>query len=418
MPAASGGGMDHKSLLLRLWRSPYLWQSGGYVGVQMVMQAVLGTLQVWALANHLPREGYGVWGYCAALAGIVTVFTLPGMGQVITYGAARGMDGVLWAGVKIRLTFGLLSSLALFGMAGAHLYTGERQSAGLLFLAGLFLPSQMAFDSVEPFLTGQGRFRALFWRRLIAQGSIAMAIWIGAAWTGSLWVCGLIMHGGGFLISLLLFKNLLRYRRNTLLPDDFAGLSRQFSLQSIGNAIGYNMERPLLAGLVGFEAMAAYNLALAAQLPVGMGRLVDRIVVSRLANRELGVSPAQVRWGMWMLFGLGGAGYLMLVQLIRWLVPWILPGYLDAILLIEILLLQMPFTWANSLGMSWLLARPENHAWYHRVTWVVLVARIVSIVAGALLGGIPGVCWAWVVLEACQFGVTQGMILRRTGDAR
>ncbi|MBF0160776.1 MAG: hypothetical protein HQL88_00675 [Magnetococcales bacterium] len=390
---------SHALLLRRLWNSPYLRQSSFYAGLQMVAQMLLGSFQVWALAHYLPRESYGIWGYCGALAAIVSLFTLPGMGQVVTYGAARQYDGVLMAAVRVRLAFGTLTTLSLLGMALAHFLSGEQQAAGLLLLTALFLPAQMALDSMDAFLAGLGNFRALFWRRLLAQGSMALALWIGVSQTSSLLICGAILYGGGLLVSLILFLTLLKHRRNRDLPDDFKGLSQQFSWQSIGSTIGYNMERPLLSFFTTFNEMAAYNLALAAQLPVGMGRLVERILVSRLADRRLGISPAQVLWGMGVLFGLGALGYALLVPLLYLLIPLLLPHYEDAIPLMAILLLQMPSVWATSLGMSWLLAQPQNHLWYHRITWGIVVARILFITIGALSGGIQGVAWSWVLLE-------------------
>ena len=376
----------------------------------MVFQILIGSFQVWVLAHYLPRESYGIWGYCGALAGMISIFTLPGMAQVITYGAAQQQDGVLMAGVRLRLLFGLLSSLIFFIVSITHYYSGREEAAFMLLFAALFLPAQMAFDSMEAFLTGMGNFKVLFWRRLVAQGSIALTLWIGASLTGSLRVCAIIHYGGGLVVSFMLFLTLLKQRRNTTMPDHFKGLSQRFSLQSVGTTIGYNLERPLLSAFVSFNDMAAYNLALAAQLPVGFGRVVDRIFVSRLAKRDLGIALSQVQWGMWVLFVLGLLGYAILIMAVRFLLPVLLPHYHDAIPLIEILLIQMPFVWSSSLGISWLIARPQNHLWYHRLVWGMLIARILCMTIGAWGGGILGVTWAWVLLEGMNFLAIMGII--------
>ena len=401
--------VNHKSLLHRLWHSPYLRQSSFFVGLQMVTQILFSMLQVWALAHYLPRESYGIWGYCGALAGIATIFTLPGMGQVITYGAAQQQDGVLVAAVKVRLTFGLLSSLALLCLAIGHYYAGRQDAAIMLLFAALFLPAQLAFDSVDAFLTGQGNFKTLFWRRIITQGGIALAIWIGAAISGALWVCAFILYGGGLLVSAALFVPLLQQRRNHIMPDNFKQLSQRFSLQSIGSTISYSMERPLLSAFVSFNEIAAYNLAMTAQLAVGFGRVVDRIFVSRLANRQLGISITQVQWGMWVLFVVGALASMVVIMVVRYLLPLILPHYQDAVPLMSIVLLQMPFVWSSSLGISWLIAQPQNHLWYHRIIWGTLLGRILFLTIGALTGGVLGVIWAWVILEGCHFLAVMGI---------
>ncbi len=391
------------SLLKRIWHSRYFRESTFYVGLQQMVQVFIGLLQVWVLAHYLPRDAYGIWGYTAAFAGMASIFTLPGVNQVITYGAARQLDGVLLTGLRLRLRFGLLASLTLLIIAAGHLAVDRWQAAVLLLLAALFLPAQQAFDGIEAFLTGLGNFKALFFRRLAAQGGMLLALWIGAASSGSLLVCGSILYGGGLLISVTLYVMLLKYRRNDLLPDDFKGMIRQFSLQSVGSTISRSMERPLLSLFVGFHEMAAYNLALTAQFPVSFGRLVDRILISRLAKPEEGITLEQVRWGMWMLFAIGWPAWLLMVLVVRILVPWILPHYGDAVPLIEVLLLQVPFAWAAKPGLSWLLARPENHRWYHRLVWGIILTRMALITIGAWSGGLMGVARAWVAVEVLTF---------------
>ena len=401
------------SLLKRLWHSRYLRESSFYVGLQQIVQITIGLFQVWVLAHYLPRDAYGIWGYTAAFAGMASIFTLPGVNQVVTYGAARQQDGVLLTGLRLRLLFGLLATLSLLILAAGHLVIERRDAAILLLLAALFMPAQQAFDSVEAFLTGLGNFKALFFRRLVALGSMALALWIGAATTGSLLVCGSILYGGGLMISATLFLFLLKYRRNSILPETYKKMIRQFSLQSVGSTISRSMERPLLSMFINFHEMAAYNLALTAQFPVSFGRLVDRILISRLAKREGEITQAQVRWGMWMLFAIGWPAWGVMVTAVGILVPWMLPNYGDAVPLIEILLLQAPFAWGAKPGLSWLLARPESHRWYHRIVWGIIFARIFFITVGAWNHGMQGVAWAWVMVEALTFLVVMAVLTTR-----
>ncbi|MBF0399302.1 MAG: oligosaccharide flippase family protein [Magnetococcales bacterium] len=387
----------------RLFASRYLRESLFFVGLQQAFQVGVGLLQVWILTNHLSREAYGVWGYVAAFAAMANIFTLPGLNQVITYGAANLQHGVLMAGVRLRLSYGLLSSVVLLGLAWSHAGSDQAQAAGLLLITALFMPICQVMDSMDAFLTGLGNFKALFWRRVLLQGSLSLSLWAGAVFTGSLWVCGAILYGGGALISTLLFVSLLKHRQNTLLPDRFQNLTRQFSLQSIGATISRTMERPLLSLMVGFHDLAAYNVALTAQVPVTYGRLIDRILISRLTGLRQKIDASWVWFGVGVLFGIGWPAWLLLVMVVRWLVPIVFPGYVDAIPLMEILLLQIPFSWGAKPGLSWLLAHAEYHAWYHRLNWGTILARILLIAAGAWQGGMTGVAWAWVGVEGLTF---------------
>lgn len=387
----------------RLFGSRYLRESVFFVGLQQMFQVAIGLFQMWVLTATLSRVEYGIWGYVAALVAMATIFTLPGVNQAITYGAIYGQHGVLLAGMRWRLRYGLISTLVLLILAGTHLYTNQSQAAALLLIAALFMPIFQSLESVDAFLTGLGNFRALFWRKVVLHGGLALLLWGGAVTFGSLWVCGLIVYGGGAVMSGLLFVSLLKYRRNDLLPDGFRGLAGKLSLQSVGSTISHSMERPLLSQFVGFGEMAAYNVALTAQIPVSYGRLIERILISRLGKGEGGINRSWVWYGTWLLFGLGWPAWLVMVVGVRWLMPILFPGYVDAIPLMEILLLQTPFAWGAKPGLSWFLARPQTHVWYHRFAWGIIMARIFFITLGVWFGGMWGVVWAWVGVEGLTF---------------
>lgn len=387
----------------RLFHSRYLRESVFFVGLQQAFQVGIGLFQVWILTTYLAREAYGVWGYVAALVAMASIFTLPGINQAITYGAANLQHGVLMAGVRLRLTYGLLSSVVLLGLAWTHANSDRSQAAALLLITALFMPICQVMDSMDAFLTGLGNFRALFWRRVVLQGSLSLLLWMGAVFTQSVWVCGAILYGGGAVISTLLFLSLLKYRQNSLLPDQFQSLTRQLSLQSVVSTISRTMERPLLSLFVGFHDLAAYNVALTAQIPVSYGRLLDQILISRLARLQKKLAASWVWVGIGVLFAVGWPVCWLLVLVVRWVLPTVFPDYVDAIPLMEILLLQLPFAWAAKPGWSWLLAHAEHHHWYHRLNWGTILTRILFITIGVLLGGMSGAVWAWVGAEGLTF---------------
>ncbi|MEO5339246.1 MAG: hypothetical protein H7837_01825 [Magnetococcus sp. MYC-9] len=401
----------------RLAGSRYLRESILFVGLQQAFQVVIGLFQVWILTSHLSRESYGVWGYVAALTAMASLFTLPGINQVITYGAANLQHGVLMAGVRLRFSYGVLSSVLLLGLAWTHASSDRSHAAGLLLMTALFMPVCQVMDSMDAFLSGLGNFRALFWRRVLLHGTLSAMLWVVAAWTGSLWVCGAILYGGEAVISTLLFISLLKYRQNNLLPEQFGGLTRQFSLQSVGSTVSRTMERPLLSLFIGFSDLAAYNVALTAQVPVTYGRLIDRILISRLARLRDRIDLSWVWFGVWLLFGVGWLACLLMILVARWLVPGVFPDYVDAIPLMEILLLQVPFAWGAKPGLSWLLAHAEHHVWYHRLNWGTILLRIFLIPTGVWMGGMTGVVWAWVAVELLTFLAVVLVLLKATGSA-
>jgi O-antigen/teichoic acid export membrane protein len=396
----------HKSeLIKRLYNSSYIWGSSTFATLQEGVHFTTGMMQVWAMTYWLPREDYGIWGYCASLLGMASILTLPGVNQVIAFGASRVEDGVLWKATRIRLVFGLLASVALWIMAIAHLWMGRTKAAYLLIIMGFSAPFQQAFESVDSYLMGSGNFRALFYRRLVMQTTLAIGVSLTAWATRSIVLCGTVLYGAGLILNGIIYIHIYKLRRNDVLPSSFTSMVRHFTAQSVGSVVSKSMERPLLSGYVTFGELAAYNLSQAALLPVGMGRLIDRILFSRLARSHDAIAVRTVLTGSWLLFLVGWPVYGVCALAVHLLVPIVLPHYQDSVPLAVILLLQLPFVWASKPGTSLLLARPGSHHIYHRLVWGIILGRLLFVLTGVVLAGMTGAAWGWVAVESITFVV-------------
>ncbi|MCX7806278.1 MAG: hypothetical protein N3A38_13985, partial [Planctomycetota bacterium] len=362
-------------MLLRIIRSKYLRESALYAGGIEVSLAVFGVLQTLALGIWLPREGYGIWGYVAGMVGMAGVFTIPGIAHVVIYGAAHGQDGCLWHGTRIRLLGGAVSSVFLLAIAGFHALAGRKDIALVLAIAGIFAPALQALDTMDAFLMGRGDFRSLFARRIACGASTSGAVALAAWGTSSVLWCYVAFCLAGAILTGSLFIRAMSMRSNRAVPENFGPLTRRFAAQSAAASLTNHFERPLLKTLVSFEELAAYNMAKALLLPVGFGRLVDQILVSRLARREYAVDVSTVMRGMWFMLAAGALAWGACTAGIWLLVPVLLPRYEDCIPLATVLLSQMPFAWGARPGMSLLLARGEHHGAYHRLVWAGDVIR-------------------------------------------
>ncbi len=412
------GGMGIRPVLSRIIRSKYLRESAACAGGIEVSLAVFGVLQTLALGFWLPREEYGIWGYTAGAVGLAGVLTFPGMAQAVIYGAAHGQDGCLWRGTRIRLLGGAASSAVLLSLAGFHAWAGRKDIAAVLAVCGVLAPTFQALETMDAFLMGRGDFRSLLARRIATGAGTCAAVAVAAWGTGSVLWCCAAFYSAGLVLTGLLFLRALGMRANRAVPENFGSMIRQFAAQSAAAAATNHFERPLLKAFVSFEDLAAYNMARAMLLPVGFGRLVDRILVSRLARREDAVDIPTVMRGMWLMFAAGALAYAVCAAGVWLLVPVILPGYSDCVPLAAVLLSQMPFAWGARPGMSLLLARGEHHWLYHRVVWAGYAIRAVFVASGCAAAGMYGAAGGWVAAEAANFALAALGVARLRGSER
>ena len=80
----------------------YLFHGGFWLTVGQVVT----TLSVLALgivfANVLPKDVYGTYKYLLAIAGIFSLFTLPGMNVALIRAVARGFGGSYYSAASTR----------------------------------------------------------------------------------------------------------------------------------------------------------------------------------------------------------------------------------------------------------------------------------------------------------------------------
>ena len=104
---------------------------------------VIGTatalLLALSYAHFLSQETYGTYKYVLAIFGILSIFSLPGMGDAVQKEVAYGKEGVFWDTFKKRLRWSFLGSLLSVAIGVYYFINGNS------LLSAVFV-------SVSPFL--------------------------------------------------------------------------------------------------------------------------------------------------------------------------------------------------------------------------------------------------------------------------
>ncbi|HEX2543903.1 MAG TPA: oligosaccharide flippase family protein [Ramlibacter sp.] len=400
------------AFLHRLVRSPYWRTNTPLIIVQMGMAGLVGLCQMWALATYLPQEELGYWGYAAAIVAMASIFSLPGSSQALSYAAAHQMDGALRQTFTLRLKWGTLCGLSLALLAGFHHLSGHPTLAAMLAIAAVFVPVQLAADSADAYLAGRGEFRIAFVRKVVSYAGLSALVILTAAWFRDVLVCTLVNYLAGTLVNLAFMHLTQPLLRNHRRHDGLNGMNVRFGGLSMLSVVSANLERPVLGALAGFHQLATYQVARTAMFPVSFGRVVEKLLLSRLAGRsDRHRVLRDIVTGASLLFVSGWFVYAALCLVFQFLVTRFLPNYHDALALMYVLLLQLPFNWAAKPIQSWLYADQQHHRCYWFLSYTLPVSRLPLLLGGALLGGVAGAAWGWVLCEALFFFVAIFMLI-------
>lgn len=401
----------YHTFLSRLVNSTYWKTNTSLIVIQMSLAGLVGLCQVWALATFLSREELGYWGYCAAIVAIASIFCLPGSSQALAYASAHKLDGALSQTVRLRLKWGVLCSGSLAAMAAIHYINNQFTLAAMLGIAAVFVPIQLATDSADAYLTGRGEFRIAFVRKVCSYATLCIAIIATAALLREVVACTLVNYIGGAIINILFLHMTKPMIRNNFRHDELGKMNLRFGVLSTVSLISTNIERPVLGTLVGFSQLATYQVARTSAFPVSFGRVVEKLLLSRLVARTDRTNVMKdIIAGASLLFVGGWFAYAVLCALAYALISTFLPSYHDALPLMYIMLLQLPFNWAAKPIQSWLYADRRYHRSYWILAYTLPASRLPLLLGGAFLGGTYGAAWGWILSEIAFFLVATYLI--------
>ena len=78
----------------------YLASGGFWLTVGQIISSAATFGLAIAFANLLPKETYGTYKFVLSIAGILTIFTLPGMVTSLTQAVARNFEGSVILALK------------------------------------------------------------------------------------------------------------------------------------------------------------------------------------------------------------------------------------------------------------------------------------------------------------------------------
>lgn len=308
----------------------YILKGGFWITLGQALSSASAFILSIAYANWLTPETYGTYKYVLSLMSILSIPTLTGMGTAVAQAVARGQEGSLLFALKVKIKWGLLSSLASLAVAGYY-YLNDNATLGSAFLlASFFIPFIESFGIYDSLFHGRKQFRLTTIYYASAQLLATSAILITSFFNQTLMFILLAYFIAWTLARGILLRHaLVKYRPNTETSAETISYGKHLSMINAFNTIANYLDKVLLFQFAGAATLAVYSII---QAPVDQLRSLSSRGISLLAFPKYATkNPSDLKdhvntWTKRALIALAVTAifYVLLIPLVF---PLIFPAY-------------------------------------------------------------------------------------------
>jgi len=378
----------------------YLLKGGSWLMLNYGIQIGSGILTTVALANFLPKDIYGTYQFVIAVASIISVFTLSGLGPAVTRAVAQGNDGVLRHGVrlKFRWSFGIL--LVAGATASYYAVRGDQTLAIAFLIVGACAPFIESFNLYENFLHGKKSFKDSVilgaWRKPLPL----IAVITAAYFTNDILIILAAYFVSNAVSMVAVYYSVTKkYQPPNNSDLGTTQLGTHLSTLVIVGRIAEHADKLLLWHFLGPVAVATFTIAqFAARYSSGLLNTLSALVIPKAATQDLETLQKTLPRKVLLLMFAMAAGALVYVLFIPLVFPILFPEYVKAIALAQFLGLTFLFAPSTIYGKA-LIAHKKITSQYI-INLVSVVSRIFLLLMLIPLYDIWGAAYALILSQA------------------
>jgi len=327
----------------------YLAKGGFWLTLGQIVSSLSSFLLAIAFANLLPKETYGTYKYVLSLVGILSVFTLSGMGTSLTRSVARGFEGSLKPILKEKIKWGSIGSIVSLGIATYYYLNGNPTLTICFVMTTVFLPFMDSFNIYISFLNGRKNFKLASKYHIITQ-----------LISSTLMILILIFSKN---ILLILFTYFISYtscrfiffklttkkeKPNSRIETNTTSYGKHLSLMNVVGLIASQIDKILVFHFLGAAELAIYSIAIAMPEQIkGFLKNINTLSLPKFSEKSIIEIKKTIYQKIKKLFLV-----LILIVILYWLTaPYIFkiffPRYIDSLYfsrLLGISLIAVPTT--------------------------------------------------------------------------
>lgn len=242
----------------------YLAKGSFWLTIGQGVSSLSSFLLAIAFANLLSKETYGNYKYILSIFGILSIFTLPGMGTAVVQSVARNYEGIVYLALKEKIKWGAIGGL-LSLMLGIYYCFSNNFNLSISFtISSIFLPLMDTFSIYDAVLNGKKLFKKSTTYYIISQIFSTLLLVFSLFFVKNIYFILLIYFLSWTICRYIFYKvtiNVIKLNNNIDL--DTLSYGKQLSLMGVIGAIANYLDRLLLFHYLGAAEVAIYSIAIA-----------------------------------------------------------------------------------------------------------------------------------------------------------
>lgn len=275
----------------------YLVEGGFWLTIGQIVASGAALLTSIAFANLLPPETYGTYKYIISIASLVMITTLTGVDAAVTQSVARGFEGALSVGAKMKMKWGTIGTAIALVIGGYYFLQGNMVIAISFSVVSLFMPFSESFDIYNAFLAGKKLFATQTLYGIIRKIIYLIAI-IGILFlTDNIYIILSVYFLSITLPALIfLFITTKKYKTNNAQDSNMISFGKHLSLVHLMSLVLMELDKILIFHYVGAVNLAVYALAVApADQIKGVFKNINALAMPQFAQRTIDEIKSTIR---------------------------------------------------------------------------------------------------------------------------
>ncbi len=269
----------------------YLVGQSGWLLIGQTVIFSSSFLLAYVFGNYLEPADYGLYKFVLAVATLATITTVTGMGTALAKSVAEGYQVSILKLLKIRVLFGLIGTIILFGVAVYYLSLGNTLLALMFALTAIWIPFYESLSDYQFILQGKKDFRTQTKYRIIQRLALTLAVISSILLTSNIIAITFVFFSCSALSHLFgVYYTLRKYPTSddSLTPyQAIISYGKNLSLMNIFLISANQLDKIIMFKLLGSAQLAVYFFAIAIPQELnGVLGNINSVAFPKLVNKE------------------------------------------------------------------------------------------------------------------------------------